>query len=179
MVAVRRLALWGAFAFFTSAFLSAAPAQAQVTAFMQSVAEAAASDRDIAAFYKANGYKPIWTGKGNADKARRAALLRAIADAPAHGLPAGAYNSDTLKVNLRSVRSERDLGKLEVEMSRIFLAYARDVQTGVLTPSQVDGDIFAQTSLAAQVFQGSGQAVCQAFKHRWVSLMRKGGIITA
>ena len=37
-------------------------AQTKVTAFMQAVAEAAAKDEDIAAFYKANGYKGIWTG---------------------------------------------------------------------------------------------------------------------
>ncbi|NNE89961.1 MAG: L,D-transpeptidase family protein, partial [Silicimonas sp.] len=115
------------------------PARAQVTAFVQSVAEAAAQDREIAAFYKANGYKPIWTGKR--DKKRREAFLRAVSDASAHGLPASRYSPETLKTNLRKVRSERDLGRLEVEMSRLFLRYARDIQTGVVVPRKVDAGI--------------------------------------
>ena len=115
------------------------PARAQVTAFVQSVAEAAASDREIAAFYKANGYKPIWTGKR--DKKRREAFLRANDDASLHGLPASRYSPETLKTNLRSVRSERELGRLEVEMSKLFLRYARDIQTGVLIPRKIDSGI--------------------------------------
>ena len=34
---------------------------AQVTAFKQAVAEAAADDREVAEFYQQNGYNPIWT----------------------------------------------------------------------------------------------------------------------
>jgi hypothetical protein len=37
--------------------------QAQVSGFMQAVAEAAAEDADIAAFYRETGYAPLWTGK--------------------------------------------------------------------------------------------------------------------
>lgn len=118
-----------------------APVQAQVTAFMQSVAEAAAKDREIAEFYKANGYKPIWTDNGNRAKSRRTALLKAVQDAGAHGLPIERYSVETLSINPRRVRSERELGRLEVEMSRLFLRYARDVQTGVLNPRRVDNGI--------------------------------------
>ena len=39
------------------------------------------------------------------------------------------------------VKSERDLGRLEVEMSKLFLRYARDIQTGVVVPSSVDSGI--------------------------------------
>ena len=129
---------------FTLIFAFAAlvqPAQAQVTAFMQAVAEAAAKDRDIAEFYRANGYKPIWTEKGGKAKKRREALLRAIEDAPAHGLPVAQYDTETLTVNLRRVKSERQRGQLEVAMSKLFLQYARDIQTGVLVPSRVDSGI--------------------------------------
>ena len=168
MLAVRRLALWGALAILTSAFVIATPARAQVTAFMQSVAEAAASDRDVAAFYKANGYKAVWTGRSAKDKARRSALLRAIADAPMHGLPQRAYDVDTLKINLRSVKSERDLGRIEVQMSKIFLDYARDIQTGVLTPSQIDSEIVrkvplrSRTSLLATLVKSNPKSFMRA-----------------
>ncbi len=114
---------------------------AQVTAFKQAVAEAAARDRDIAKFYQATGYAPLWTGNGSRDKSRRQALVSAVGDAGDHGLPEGRYNPDLIKTNIRKVKSDRDLGRLEVEMSRMFLQYARDVQTGLVTPSRADEQI--------------------------------------
>ncbi|MEE9426528.1 MAG: L,D-transpeptidase family protein [Paracoccaceae bacterium] len=123
------------------------PATAQVTAFMQAVAEAAARDKSIAAFYQTNGYTPIWTGRGGRDKSRRQALLKALGSANDHGLPQSEYQTDFLRANLRSVKSERDLGRIEVELSKLFLQYARDMQTGVLTPRKVDSGIVRQVPL--------------------------------
>ena len=56
------------------------PADAQVTAFKQAVAEAAARDKDIAAFYQANGYKSVWTGRSGRERARRKALIKALVE---------------------------------------------------------------------------------------------------
>jgi len=123
------------------------PAFAQVTAYMQAVAEASAKDSALSGFYKANGYKPIWTGKTGKHKSRRSALLKALGSAGNHGLPVKAYDTEFLKANLRSVKSERDLGRIEVELSRLFLQYARDMQTGVLTPSRVDQGIVRKVPL--------------------------------
>ena len=64
----------------TAFTLAASPAAAQVTAFKQAVAEAAWDDEDIAAFYRQSDYAPIWTGAGDADRARRAALIEALSD---------------------------------------------------------------------------------------------------
>ena len=127
-----------------------AVARAQVTAFMQSVAEAAADDRAIAEFYKESGYKAIWTDRGNRAKQRRQAFLQAVSQAPAHALPAERYNPELLEANLRKVRSERDLGRIEVEMSRLFLRYARDIQTGILTPSRVDEGLVREVPLRSR-----------------------------
>ncbi|WP_424943187.1 L,D-transpeptidase family protein [Aliiroseovarius crassostreae] len=124
-----------------------ARAQSKPSAFAQAVAEAAARDSSVAAFYKANGYTPIWTGKGNKDRSRRKALLQALSRAADHGLPVAAYDTELLTTNLRSVKSIRDLGKLEVQMSKLFLDYAQDVQTGVLTPKRVDSGIVRQVPL--------------------------------
>ncbi len=147
IVAFQRFSLGVLVAALAALIITAGDARAQVTAFMQAVAEAAASDRDIAEFYKSNGYKPIWTGKSNRDKQRRAAFLAAIEDAPLHGLPADRYNPETLGINLRRVSSARDLGRLEVEMSRLFLQYARDVQTGVLNPRRIDEGMVREVPL--------------------------------
>ena len=124
------------------ALLSASPAQAQVTAFKQAVAEAAARDDDIAAFYRANGYTPIWTGTSDADRARRAELMRVIQSADAHGLPVSRYDPQGLMAQLRAVRSTRDRGLAEVAMSKVFLQYAKDVQTGIIrNPKRIDSGI--------------------------------------
>lgn len=117
-------------------FVSSLPAAAS-TAFKQSIAEASGNDAVIAEFYRANGFNSFWTGNGD-DRARRNALLQALAEAPYHGLQAKLYDAEQLENALRSARSQRDLGRLEVTLSRVFLTYARDIQTGVLTPSQID-----------------------------------------
>lgn len=113
----------------------------QMTGFKQAVAEAASRDADIAAFYRGRDFQPIWTDTDADDTARRQALLSALAQADRHGLPATRYDMDDLMERMRAVRSSRDLGLLEVEMSRVFLQYARDIQTGALIPSRIDADI--------------------------------------
>ncbi|MDW4496723.1 L,D-transpeptidase family protein [Sulfitobacter sp. D35] len=113
-----------------------APVHAQVTAFKQAVAEAAVRDADVAAFYRDNNYAALWTDEED-DRDRRAMLLRALSTADHHGLPAARYDVDGLTARIAAARSPRDLGLLEIELTRVFLAYARDLQTGVLVPSRV------------------------------------------
>lgn len=118
-----------------------------IPAFAQAVAEAAARDEDIAAYYRSVGYAPLWTGTTEEFRQRREALLMALSTAADHGLPVPAYGLDALRASLSSVTSQRDLGRLEVEMSRIFLLYARHVQTGILTPKSVDSGIVREVPL--------------------------------
>ncbi|MEY1555358.1 murein L,D-transpeptidase [Yoonia sp. R2331] len=115
----------------------ATPAAAQVTAFRQAVAETAARDEDLAAFYRAREFAGIWTGADATSQARRNALLGAFADAEAHGLPASRYDVDALMDQMRQARTPAERGEMEVILSRLFLQYARDVQTGILKPAQV------------------------------------------
>ena len=114
------------------------PAMAQITAFKQAVAEAASTDEEVAAFYRTNKYTPIWTGSGPADLARRAALMRALAAADTHGLPAHRYDAAGLMAQMRDVRTTRDLGMVEVALSQALVTYARDIQSGILVPSKID-----------------------------------------
>lgn len=132
-------AVIAAFVFIGTGF--ADRAEARVTAFVQAVAEAAADDREIAEFYRTNDYKPIWTDESGDAKARREAFLRAIEDADIHGLPRARYDLDNLDLDLGNITSGRELGRIEVGLSKLFLAYARDIQTGVLIPSDIDGGI--------------------------------------
>lgn len=128
----------------TAFFAQPNTAHAQVTAFKQAVAEAAARDKDIAAFYQANGYKSIWTGRAGRDRSRRVSLMKALSNASAHGLPAARYDAKGLQAKMKSAKGPRERGALEVEISRVFLQYARDLQTGVLIPSRVDSAIVRQ-----------------------------------
>jgi len=117
------------------------PANAQVTAFRQAVAEAAAKDRDIAAFYQSNGYTGIWTGNSSKDRRRRQELIRAIGAAGVHGLPVARYDAAGLMARMKAAKDPRQRGFVEVEMSRVFLRLSRDMQTGVLIPSRIDDGI--------------------------------------
>ncbi len=121
--------------------VGAGPSRAQVTAYKQAIAEAASDDADIAAFYRQTDYRPIWTGRGMEDRARRAALIRALSSVSLHGLPEARYDPDGLIADMAAARTTRDLGFVEVELSRAFLRYARDVQSGILNPSSIDEGI--------------------------------------
>jgi murein L,D-transpeptidase YcbB/YkuD len=114
-----------------------APAQAQVTAFRQAVAESVAMDDELAAFYRARDFASIWTGSDEVAQARRNALLGAFADAPLHGLPAEKFDPNALIARLQSAKTAYEQGAMEVELSELFLTYARDVQTGILNPNSV------------------------------------------
>ncbi len=117
------------------------PAAAQEAAFRQAVAEAAAQDRDLAVFYQEQTYRPVWTGEGAEHLARRQALVQVLARAGVHGLPTQRYDLDGVMTAMRAARSQRDLGQVEVALSRAYLRYARDLQSGVLVPSEVVSDI--------------------------------------
>lgn len=111
----------------------------ELSGFTQAIAEAAASDPGIAAFYSARDYRPIWTAEADAD--RRAAFFRALDLSGLQGLPQSRYDADGLRARFASVRSERQRGELEVAMSKVFLDYAHDLSHGILNPREVISDI--------------------------------------
>lgn len=122
-------------------------AQAQSTEFRQAVAQAAAGDRNLMAFYREREFNGIWSTRE--DRNRRNALLAAFEAAADHGLPQDRYDAATLEARLRAANSPQEQGRLEVAISRQFLDYARDIQTGILTPSRIDPAIVRQVPLRA------------------------------
>ncbi len=115
------------------------PVRAENSSFTRSVAEAAASEDAVAAFYRSRSYVPLWTGPE--DSARRSALLAALDDASVHGLPTGRYDREGLIHAFRSAVTEGDRGRLEVAMTTAYLAYARDLKSGALVPAKIDPTI--------------------------------------
>jgi len=128
--------------------ITTAPVQAQVTAFKQAVAEAASLDDGVAAFYRENNYQPIWTGAGDRDRARRAALLAALGKMSIHGLPDRTVEVANLMEQMQNAHTTRDLGLVEVALSRALVNYASDIQTGVLVPSQIDDGMVREKPIA-------------------------------
>lgn len=114
---------------------------AEITVFKQAVAEESSKYPQIAAFYRARNFEPIWTKNGGKDAARRKAFLKAISNSDVHGLPAARYDPNTFKAGLKKVKSQRELGHIEVRMSRLFVQYAQDISRGIVTPSQIDPGI--------------------------------------
>jgi len=115
----------------------------EIPAFRQAVAEAAAEDEAISAFYRARDYAPIWTGPEDAH--RRTAFLSALARAGDHALPVSRYDPADLRAVFGAVLTERDRGFAEVEMTRAFLRYARDATSGVVDPARISGQHFKRT----------------------------------
>ena len=107
--------------------------------FSQSLAAALSEDELVQGWYAARDYRPLWTGPGDAE--RRAALLQALEAAPDHGLPVSRYDAEGLRRGLGLVRTEGDVGRLEAKLTRAYLTWARDLTSGLLTPSEIDSTI--------------------------------------
>ena len=126
-------------------------AHAQSTEFRQAVADAVSNDRELVSFYQARNFAGIWNDRG-----RRNAVLAAYAAAGDHGLPASRYNAQPLFDQLGGHNTAAE-GRAEAALSRMFLQYARDIQTGMLTPSRVDSNIHRQVPYRSRL------ATIQAF----------------
>ncbi|MDP5084394.1 MAG: L,D-transpeptidase family protein [Yoonia sp.] len=134
---------------FVLSFGAVPQASAQVTEFRQAVAQAAANDPDLIAFYRERNFDGIWST--SADRNRRNALLVAFNSAADHGLPADRYDANGLIARLQAATTPQEQGRLEVELSRQFLDYARDLQTGILTPARIDPAIHREVPLRSPV----------------------------
>lgn len=112
---------------------------AELSGYAQAVAEGVAGNPGLKAFYEARGYAPVWTTGADAD--RRAAFFAALGTASMHGLPAARYGGEALRAQFATIRSERERGLLEAQMSMALVSYARDLSSGVLEPKRVDPTI--------------------------------------
>lgn len=136
---------------------------AQTAAFTQSLAATASADEVVAEWYRETGYRTLWTGP--ADAGRRAAFLTAIQAAQDHGLPVSRYDAAALTARLRAAETEGDRGRIEVEMTQAYLAWARDLTSGALDPKQVDAGILRQIDridpkiLLTRIANGNPEAV--------------------
>lgn len=123
-----------------ASLLSATGAHAQQSmAYKQAIATAAADDPALAKFYQERGYVGIWTT--NRDGRRRAALLEAFARAGDHALPTGKFDPARMRQEFARARTARERGELEVRVSRLFLEYVQDIQSGIVDPRSLGKDM--------------------------------------
>ncbi|MEL6477741.1 MAG: L,D-transpeptidase family protein [Pseudomonadota bacterium] len=107
---------------------------------------AAAQSPAIAAGYAQVAYQPIWLSDGESGGASPAAMafLATLSEADRHALPTERYGRADLAARLSNAAqfglSERV--RLELDITRSFLAYAHDITGGVLEPSKVDRELY-------------------------------------
>ncbi|MDT2075844.1 MAG: murein L,D-transpeptidase, partial [Planktomarina sp.] len=116
-------------------------ATAQSISFRQAVAKTAATDPLLFKFYKANDFKSLWVGDTNIEHERFNSLIQAFLGSAAHGLPPEKFGVDVLLAKVVAVKTDGQLGNLDVELTIDFLKYARAVGFGLLVPSSVDEEI--------------------------------------
>ncbi len=146
--------------------LAAMPARASVTGFRQAVAEAAASDPVLSQWYRTADYAPLWVADSPEGRARRTALLDGLQMAVWHGLPED-WTADSVRASLASARTARDLGRLEVSLSRLHLDRADALRAGIVDPASTDEGLKRvaerpdPTSLMAALRRDPAQAALQ------------------
>jgi murein L,D-transpeptidase YcbB/YkuD len=111
------------------------PAGVVAGAFEGALADQVAGDPVLDAVYGMRRFVPIFTGPE--DGPRRRALLRAIAEADAHGLPAARYGLAGLRAALLEAATETARARAEVALARALLAYGGDLAAGALDPREI------------------------------------------
>ncbi|WP_050602495.1 murein L,D-transpeptidase [Ruegeria sp. 6PALISEP08] len=122
----------------TASVANTASEPAPNTAFQMAIAENTPLNSEISAFYRANGFAPIWVGDTLEHTQRRAALILALSNAHLHGLPQSESTVAVVLEEMAQARSVRDLGAIEAELSRVFVEYADTLFSGTVQPGRVD-----------------------------------------
>ena len=142
----------------SAAALPAGPAAAQgadTRAIASAIRSLSSSDREVAAFYRARNYQPIWTGGGFVSpEAER--LLELIATADLDGVDPEHYRARRLVSALEQARngSPRALARAEMMLSRAFVQYARDLRRPTNSGMTYVDKVLAPTSATPMTLLG-------------------------
>lgn len=105
--------------------------------------EAASTERGgpVHDFYARRGFRPFWlAGDGTPTEAAEA-LLEWIGEAGRHALPVARYRQAELlrrTAEAASAPDPRARAEQELALTRLFLAYARDLTSGALEPGRIN-----------------------------------------
>jgi L,D-transpeptidase YcbB len=106
--------------------VSSAPPRASLEAALST---AAGADRDLTAFYRARGHRPLWV-RGGALIPEAERVAERIATADLDGLDPETYRASALMETLEAARggSPAALARAEAALSRAYASYARDLR---------------------------------------------------
>ena len=92
--------------------------------------------------YQNTAYRGLWFD-ASGDDSKAAALIDALSRAGDHALPTAKYNTPLLRAALTAARSgdANAVAAAEIALTNAFLAYARDLKSGLLEPRRVDRDL--------------------------------------
>ena len=155
--------------------------------------------RRMRAMYRRFGDAPLWLEKRGV-RDRASALLRALEEAPTHGLNTNAYPLDSVRAVVNSDQLSKNrqpaaLADADVMLSAAFVAYASDMLAGQTDPRTLSQSWHIRTSraeidsalvrtlqtfsiasgLAAMVPQDSGYLVLQREYNRYKKIEAAGG----
>ncbi|WP_273689270.1 L,D-transpeptidase family protein [Ketogulonicigenium vulgare] len=105
--------------------------------FRQGLIEAIGDDATLRSFYGARDYQALWAGTEDTAVQRRNALLAAMADAPAHGLPASLFDPYDLLAKMHAAATPQAQGAAEAALSRAAVSLGQALHGGFLTPGRV------------------------------------------
>jgi murein L,D-transpeptidase YcbB/YkuD len=141
----------------TGGALASGPAPAAVERHIETAIPA---DREVAAFYRARAFRPLWIEGGRLrPEAERAAEL--VAGAEADGLDPAAYGARELGAALRRARggAPADLAPAELLLSAALAAYARDLRRPAEAPIvYVDRELAPRGATVRSVLDGLAAA---------------------
>lgn len=128
------MALWG----LVVAVMAPALAQTPEQLALQQVI---AGDPVLEPYYRGAEFQLLWSANDPVAVQRRQAFTAALRAAGEHGLPLARYDPDRLAAQAGTARQPLQHARAEAAYTRAFLRYARDLQSGVLDPAQVDEGI--------------------------------------
>ena len=105
------------------------------------IADAASRFDEVYEFYSRNQFQSIWTGDSEESERRRAALFAALDLAFEHGIPMGAARKAMLVALFARVGGPNEAARADVEFSRTYLEFARELNSGYLDPQAIDKNI--------------------------------------
>ena len=136
---------------------SAQPMSPALRSVNSALRSAAFGDRELAAFYKARAYRPLWIGETyitpDADR-----LLEMITTAELDGLNPTTYRPDRLLEALEQAErgSPRAVARAEIALSRTLVSYARDLHRPVDTGmTYVDKQLAPKPRTAAETLRAA------------------------
>lgn len=102
-------------------------------------------DAEIGRYYRERAYLPIWY----ADQARRRGVLGAMARASVHGLPEEAYGALSIARQVAAATTPKAMARAEIALSQAYIEYARDLNSGVVNPRDVNREIDLRPNVKA------------------------------